>query len=602
MSQFTHHLVPLQALVKSIGFSLLLLTPMLSFADKMTASIDRKTIEMGDIITLTIETDFQTYGRQPGLEKLKDLFEVLGQQQSNQIQLINGSFNSISRWQIKLLAKQPGKYTLPAFKLGDVQSNSLQLNISPVQPKTANQFGDYTLTSEVNKQTAYVQEEVIYTLRLYFLGSLSGNIRPPKFGEALSITLKDQSIYGKEIQGQAYTVYEWVYALYPQKSGEMTIPGPLFTGIQQYRNRQKGVQEIATLQKIRVLPVPSSFAQNADNTWLPAREVQLTESWELDPTDQPLLKVGDSLNRTLTLSVKGLLSSQLPNLKPINHSDFKIYTDKEKTTQTTLEEGIQSTLIQKQVIILKQPGLVTLPEQHITWWNTQTQKIEVTRIPAQHFEVNPTPVTATNPSQVQPSEPTQNIQSSSKVSSTVESISKGKQGDVSRETSLFWKLVSLALGLLLLVTLFLLLWLRHKHRKQSKALMLASIEQQDTLAVVTEGLNITPLTSLCTEAKKMTDTPHQTFYQTLRSTLSEQFDLHSVSQLTHEPLRQKIEQLEAHLFSQANISESIQTDICTAFNDFAKSHHRAEKQQQRNAIKQSGKQQLKALYPTDTQE
>jgi len=564
------------------------------FADKIMVSTDRQTIEMGDIIELTIKTDFQTYGKQPDFEALKASFELLGKQQSNQIQLINGDFSSTTQWKITLLAKQPGQYTIPSFKIGKAQSSPLTLTVSPAHPKSDNQFGNYTLTSEVNRQAAYVQEEVIYTLRLYFLGSLSGNIRPPIFEEALSITLKEQSIYGKEIQGKPYTVYEWLYAFYPQKSGSLTISGPLFTGIQHYRNHQKRVQEIAPAQEVKVLPVPDAFTQITTTSWLPARTLTLTEAWEQQPTSNTLYRVGDSLTRTLTLTVKGLLSSQLPSFTPLSSTgDIKVYSDKAVTRQTPIENGVQSTLTQKQVIILNKSGEVTLPAQTITWWNTLTDTLEETHLPAHTFKVTAAakPTTAQSPSETNSNSTLSATEP--EFSNSVDS-SDSQKPDVSRETSGFWKWVSLTLVILLFITVFIFIRARQKYLSTAHIIKHSSHNKmtESNLSFPVIGTDI--ITSLCDQVKKNQTLSNQQLYQSLRTVLKEQYQIRSLDQLKFPPLRQAIDAIETVLFSQTKPNEQVQVEVCTAFNLFVAQKKTIQKM---NKPHESSSQKLTALYP-----
>jgi len=105
----------------------------------------------------------------------------------------------------------------------------------------------------------YLQEEVLYSLKFYFLGAFQGNIRPPIFENSLTVMLKEQDIYGKQINGKNYTVYEWQYAVYPQQSGSFVIKGPIISGIQQLMNRQKGIQEMAETQTLTILPEPTQL-------------------------------------------------------------------------------------------------------------------------------------------------------------------------------------------------------------------------------------------------------------------------------------------------------------------------------------------------------
>jgi len=114
---------------------ILMMLPILGFAKTLTVSADRQTIEMGDIITLSIQADFQTLGSQLDLDSLKDQFELLGRQQNNQISMINGQFSSNTQWQITLLAKQIGELIVPPLRIEGVESKPYKIKVLPEQKK-----------------------------------------------------------------------------------------------------------------------------------------------------------------------------------------------------------------------------------------------------------------------------------------------------------------------------------------------------------------------------------------------------------------------------------------------------------------------------------
>lgn len=528
-------------------FMVLLMMPLWVFAQSLTVSSDRQTIEMGDIITLYIKADFQTRGSQLDLDSLNDQFEVLGRQQSNQISIINGSFTSNTQWQVTLLAKQEGELIVPPLRINGVESLPYKIKVLPAQQKSANQLGDYFLESSLNKQQAYIQEEVLYSFRLYFLGEFQGNIRPPQFENSLSTTLKDQSVFGKQINGRQYTVYEWLYSIYPQQSGELTITGPLFSGIHRYRNRQKGVQEMAESQVLNVLPEPVSFKQQANNTWLPAKAVELSQTWQSLPNT---LRVGDSLTRTLSLDVLGLSTSQLPTLSTENQAEFKVYADQPISEETILSDGLRSQLQLKQTIIPTQAGQITLPEQTIHWWNTETNKMQIARIAAQELTILPVLNTGANPS----SNPAPALFSNNEGLQNLPPTPQESNEKVSRETSLVWPIFTALLALIWFITL----WLWRRQNKQLKARLL-TLEQTKSDKAESEAALLETKQTFCTEN---TDLSPKDFYHQLRQELNQKYGIQSFSDLQDDPLKQAINDLEKHLFHQTELPEETLNNIC----------------------------------------
>jgi hypothetical protein len=549
----------LKSFHKGLLFAFLLAIPVLSWAQTLTVQTARQTVELGDVISLVIQTDFQTSGKQLDLTVLEDQFDVLGKQQSNNIEFINGNFSSRTRWQIQMVAKHVGELIIPSLQIEGAKSQPLTITVVPAKKASKGDLGPYFLESSLSKQHVMVQEEVIYTLRLYFLGSVSGNIRPPQFGQALSEPLKVQSVYGKELNGKNYTVYEWVYALYPQKSGQLDILGAQFSGLIQYQGRQKGVSEIADTQTLTVLPEVAQFKSQSKNPWLPASDLQLKEQW-ISSLDK--VRVGDSLTRTLTLQVVGLKASQLPVLTTENGKGYKIYADQPVTNQTIVKSGLQSQIQVKQAIIPTQEGLLTLPEQSITWWNTTTQKIEMSSVPARSITVLPALISQgplNNNGQVLNPDVLKNQHA--KTASASQQIN----AMVSRETTSIWQIISLLMTLVWVATL--LLWRRKHKQMQSK---INALTPQESTPADSQQVRLATEMGLCqTDEQGGLKLSPQQFYNKLRLQLADTHNIHHFDALEHSDLQTEIGQLEAHLFNQELLNPDTLSNICRLLNSWS---------------------------------
>ncbi|MBD3777621.1 MAG: BatD family protein, partial [Thiotrichales bacterium] len=102
--------------------ALTLLLSQTLWANSVTVQTDRQQVEMGDIVTLTIDADFQSRLGQPDLSALQDQFELLGSQRSSNIQIVNGDFQTSTRWLVQLLPKQAGELMIPPIDIDGVKS------------------------------------------------------------------------------------------------------------------------------------------------------------------------------------------------------------------------------------------------------------------------------------------------------------------------------------------------------------------------------------------------------------------------------------------------------------------------------------------------
>lgn len=512
----------------------------LSYAQKMTVQTDRQTVEMGDVITLMIEADFQSKTGQLSLKPLEDQFDILNQQQSNQVEIINGSYNAYTRWRVQLLPKQIGKLIIPPFELEGAKSDPYPITVLKAQYSDNNR--PYFLEAKVDKNKAYVQEQVVYTLKFFHKGSLlSGNIRPPKFDDALVEQLKEQSVYGKTINGQQYTVYEWQYAFYPQSSGQLIIPGPSFTGMLQLRGGQKGVRAIAEPVSIEVLPKQAKEGIY----WLPASSVKLSQKWVNLPQT---VHVGDSIRRIITLEVEGLKVSQLPEIKSQNGPNYKIYPDTADQKQSVTSDGIKSTVTLSQAVVPSSKGTLQLEDITIHWWNTVSKKMESAVLKTAPLEI--WPASSSIPKVVQSSDGTDKI---ANLNDTV-SDDSAKQGSSKMQTVAsqpqpsLWMVLALVMTLLWLITMAILYTLRRK---------LMTLENQS---------NSTNQASETKEKlvfnKQWCDLPLNEFYRELLRQLRDDMHIEGVEHIPNEHLKQAVLQLESHLFGGQKLGYKTMQEIC----------------------------------------
>ena len=526
---------------------LVMLYSALSVADSLKVETDRQNVEMGDIITLEIEADFQSKGSKLDLTLLEDQFDVISSQQSNQIEIVNGSYNSYTRWRLQILPKQAGKLMIPPFELNGVKSKPYPINVTEAQYADGQQ--PYFLEAKVDKQQIYVQEQVIYTLRFYHKGSLiNGNIRPPKFENALVESLKEQSVFGKTIEGQQYTVYEWQYALFPQASGDFKIAGPSFTGLLNLRGKQKGVQSVAKDTVIKVLAAEKSPTPY----WLPASSLTLSQEWKKLPNT---IYVGDSLRRVITLQVEGLKTTQLPTITTQNGSTYKVYADEAVSNQTLSEKGVNSIKLISQAIVPTQEGTLTLPDETITWWNTEKSSFETATLKSQPLIIWPS--SNVNQNTIPPVTKSSQIAANKLANNPIQ---KGQyqqpqysqnqtENEVMSIPFWVWSIMVVVLTSLWLITLLFLL----RTRQQLKAAGIAG--NSIKLDTGSTAENYTFNHQWC-------DMPLPEFYKELLRQLHDDLHIKSVESIPIERLRNAVFQLEAHLFAGEKLGYDTQQTIC----------------------------------------
>ncbi|MGZ5012046.1 MAG: BatD family protein, partial [Methylobacter sp.] len=193
--------------------------------------------------------------------------------------------------------------------------------------------------------------------------------------------------YNTQIDGVNYLVTERKYAIFPQKSGALTIKPLMLTAEVMASNRPNfnGFfnSQMTKTRKISsksvtldVKPAPAAFT---GQHWLSAEQLVLKEEWS---GDNQQMKVGEPLTRTLTLLAKGTTVGQLPELNAGKiDAQLKTYPDQPVLREQKKPEGLIAFREEKIAIIPSKAGFYKLPAIEIPWFNSQSQKMEIAKIP-----------------------------------------------------------------------------------------------------------------------------------------------------------------------------------------------------------------------------
>jgi len=369
---------------------LIVLSPLAASASTLLASVDRTRLAVGESFELTLSTaDVTLFGR-PDTTPLQAQFEVGAVRQVNEVASLADDHGPSTRWIITLVARQSGTLTLPALSVGELRSQPVVLQVldadTPARPTTAPVFIEATL----DQDQAYVQAQVVLTLRVYHSVPLydDSTFAPPDLPDARVQLLGGRRTYEKVINGVRHGVLETRYALYPQRSGTLTIPALLFTATPVENSDGGSPRAGATLRvrsaqiTLRVLAKPALYP--ADATWLPARSLSLQESWNPAPEDA---RVGDSLTRTLTVKAEGLSSAQLPPLPSTELTGLRRYPDQPQLSDQPSERGLLGSRQEREALVPVRAGVQELPSVEVVWWNTREDHLERTSLPARTLNV-----------------------------------------------------------------------------------------------------------------------------------------------------------------------------------------------------------------------
>ena len=204
----------------------------MTIAQEVEVSVDRNELARGETLTFTIRVFDQRQGMQLDLTPLTEEFDVLGTRTSSQIRSVNGAVESWTDYIVTLFPLTEGELTIPSIEINSAQTDPITVSVVNEGPRSNQNSHELFLEIEVNKESVYVQEQLLFTIRLYY--TING-IRNPQFTELEMPDTVIQLIgspnqYERLMEGARYGVYEKRYVIFPQSSGPLEIPDILFRG------------------------------------------------------------------------------------------------------------------------------------------------------------------------------------------------------------------------------------------------------------------------------------------------------------------------------------------------------------------------------------
>ncbi len=543
------------------------------FAVNITVKTSQNPVALDDSFHLIYEADNNVDGN-PDFSPLERDFDILNSSQSTNMRLINGHYSLKKTWDLALIARNIGNFTVPSISFGKDKSPSIRLRIKKnvaaggTQPNgQADIPAKIFLESSVDTKTVWIQAQIVYSVRLLRTVGITGaSMTEPTTSDPDAIIQKlgNDTNYQTRRNGIQYDVIERRYAIYPQHSGKLTIKPVTFEGrinASQPVNIFDPFAMTGQLKRlyspsvtIKVKPEPANI--NAQD-WLPAGKLTLTENWSGDINHA---KTGEPITRTISIVAQGQTGVLLPDLNFTEIANLKQYPDKAVATDQQNTSGITGTKQIKDALIPAKPGNYVLPEIKLRWWNTHTNKAEVAILPKTTLHVSGAPLQVAPPV-VPPVSSTR--PASSKISTAPSGNSNHAPGN-----SKTWQLVSLILASGWIFTLIYLFITRG--RTQTK--------QTNTNKTKPETLALAPLEKAVLQAcnQNQPEAIKNALLAWAQARWPDQ-TITSLSQLASQcpaELKQEIEQLNNALYNpatqQSGMSEMHINALVTTFKQYKK--------------------------------
>lgn len=399
--------------------------------------VDRDTITMNDNLRLNITIQGGSALTRPHIPP-KGNFDVVGQSSGNAIEIINGQMSVTNTFEYVLRPKAPGKFEIgpvethidgKTYSAGPIKVEVLkeQQNIpyqarppsiitpgfpqrpnwpqqtpgfpqqqTPPQPQGAG--ADTFITAQVDKDEAYVGEQILYTFRLYSSVSLqNAQLKLPDFNEFVAEELIKERKFETDINGRRYAVNEWRLALFPTKAGRLKtgkasvearvlvggsrdpFNDPFFRMPLRQRWEDKTFRSKDLSIAVKDLPPAPDYFTGL-----------VGEFTIVDQLDQSTAQTGETVNLTATISGQGnIRDARLQG--PQDTPQLKVYPSTPSEDIKKSLQGIGGIKKFQFALVPSRPGTVKIGPLKTAFFNPTTGQYEDLVVPERTLTIRGAP-------------------------------------------------------------------------------------------------------------------------------------------------------------------------------------------------------------------
>lgn len=252
-------------------------------------------------------------------------------------------------------------------------------------------YSQVSASVELNRKSVYVQEPFHVTITVY---TRTWFTQPVEFGNLqipdAFIVPFDKTVPGMfTFGGKQYPGIQFYYIVFPYKPGNYTVPSLEITAQSppEGSSQSRKVTIHTTPQPYQVKDIPKELKKKG--AWFVAKSITLKETHK--PEGQNF-KVGDVIQRTITIDASGTLPQFIPDVIHQAQPDWgSAYPMEPVLTDTKGGGDANGRSVQTITYLLEKPGDFTLPEVTLYYWNPYTAKMaEVATHPVKiHVDANP---------------------------------------------------------------------------------------------------------------------------------------------------------------------------------------------------------------------
>lgn len=369
----------------------LLLSSVARAAD-VSARLDRTEVMAGETITLILETDDPQQSLVTDLSGLEEHFQILDQRTESQMSIVNGQQTAVVRLVITLEPRGTGELLLPPMSFeGGASTPPLRVTVRPAPELAPGELPPVFIEMELDPEHGpyYVHAQLSLTIRIFYQQNLTEAAITPPAPQQASVRLLDEVPYQSIRNEVQYRVLERRYAIFPERSGSLQIPPLALTGrlierpadrLWQPSVRGRRVRVESERLDIDVLPKPSGFP---GEHWLPARRITMSQQI----SDAQGLKVGEPVTRTVILDAVGLEENMIEEPSWPELPGARIYPDQPQGISRDDGRWVLGHKEFRYAVVPEQEGELVLPEIRLHWWDTTSDSLKTAVLPEHRVPV-----------------------------------------------------------------------------------------------------------------------------------------------------------------------------------------------------------------------
>ena len=365
-------------------------SPQAGAAVSVSLRLDRSEATLVDSIQMVVNISGARSGDSSPVVHGLENFAVTQGGTSSRFEIINGKVNAGIDYTFIIQPKKIGSFRIGparvAVKGKTFQSNTETLMVVKPARSSGVAKGPLFLSAKLSSSKVYVEEQVIYILKLYRrvkIRDISLNL--PETGHLTFKQLGKHIEYQSVYNGQSYYVLEVRYALIPSKEGKYAI-GPSRMNMTVLQTGKRSPRDLfdepffpfstgrpmtlaSEALELNVLQLPE--------TGRPADFSGLVGNFEIESKLDPQeIRTGESA--TLTVSIRGRGNvNRIPDLEVPDLDHTKVYADQPVIKVESDPKGQKGSKTMKWALVPEVEGIREIPPLKISFFDAKSHKYQV---------------------------------------------------------------------------------------------------------------------------------------------------------------------------------------------------------------------------------